>query len=780
MKVIKYPKRATWKSLCRRPSLDHAKLESNVREIMLKVKDQGDKAAKEFSKKFDGFAPSTFPVSKSEFEKADKRVEAPLKKAIGLAKNNIEKFHAAQKEKAKRITTADGVVCWRKSIGIEKVGLYIPGGTAPLFSTLLMLGVPAKLAGCKEIVVCTPPGKNGSIASEILYTAKLIGINKMYKIGGAQAIAAMTFGTKTIPAVYKIFGPGNQYVTMAKMLAQQHGVAIDMPAGPSEVLVIADKTSNPVFVAADLLSQAEHGEDSQVILVSDGSKTIQNVLNEIQTQLKKLSRQQIAQAALENSKAILVRNLDEAISFSNTYAPEHLIIAAENANQLSEQVVNAGSVFIGNYSCESAGDYASGTNHTLPTTGFATSYSGVSLDSFVKKITFQELSAEGIRNIGSAIELMAEAEQLQAHKNAVTLRLETICKAPINQLTNNPINISHLTRANILNAKPYSSARDEFSGSNKIFLDANENPFDTGFNRYPDPHQSALKEKISRLKHLPVKNIFLGNGSDEAIDLIIRAFCHPGEDKIIICPPTYGMYEVAAHINDVEVIKVPLTDQFQIDLKRLPDIIMQPEVKLIFLCSPNNPTGNLLKKADLINLLNDFKSIVVLDEAYIDFSPEASLLPYLSRHPNLVILQTFSKAWGLAGIRLGMALANENIIAILDKIKPPYNISELTQQLALKQLGNEAGKNETVAILHEQRQLLINSLSSVKNVLKIFPSDANFLLMKFKEPKKVYNYLVEQGVVVRDRSSTVDGCLRITIGTSVENKKLIELLNHLS
>ncbi len=780
MQIIKYPEPQTWRSLCKRPVMDSAKLEADVRIIMGKVKLHGDRALKELSKKFDGNNSKSLMVSKSEFIAAAKRVSAPLKKAIDLAKNNIEKFHSSQHEKEKRIITTNGVVCWRKSVGIEKVGLYIPGGTAPLFSTLLMLGVPAKIAGCREIVVCTPPGKNGNIAPEILHTAQLIGISKVFKVGGAQAIAAMAYGTKTIPPVYKIFGPGNQYVTMAKTLAQQQGIAIDMPAGPSEVLVIADKISNPVFVAADLLSQTEHGEDSQAILISNDLKTIHNVLNEIKKQLKNLPRKKIARAALENSKVLLVHNLDEAIAFSNAYAPEHLIIATENAHQLSQHVVNAGSVFIGNYSCESVGDYASGTNHTLPTNGFATNYSGVSLDSFLKKITFQELSAEGIRNIGTAVELMAEAEQLQAHKNAVTLRLETIPKTPTNQLTNKPINLARLARENILNAKPYSSARDEFSGSNKIFLDANENPFNTGYNRYPDPRQSALKEKISKLKNIAAENIFLGNGSDEAIDLIIRAFCNPGEDKIVICPPTYGMYEVAAHINDVEVIKVPLTIQFQIDIKRLSPIIAQPDVKLIFLCSPNNPTGNLLKKADVIKLLNNFNGIVVLDEAYIDFSPEASLLPDLSKHNNLIILQTFSKAWGLAGIRLGMAFAHKSIISMLDKIKSPYNISELTQQLALKQLDNEAGKNEIAAILNEQKQLLIKALYSVKNVLKIFPSDANFLLMKFKEPKKIYKYLVGKGVIVRDRSSIVDGCLRITIGTSEENQKLIELLNHQS
>ncbi len=773
MKIYKHPKPETWKSLCQRPTIDSSTLEESVRTVLESVKKNGDNSLKEFSKKFDSVVPKSFSVSASEFNAAEKKVSKTLKEAIQLAKENIERFHNAQQEKEKRIETTPGVVCWRKSVAIEKVGLYIPGGNAPLFSTLLMLGVPAKIAGCKEIIVCTPPGKNGSVAPEILYTAKLIGIDNVYKVGGAQAIAAMCFGTKTIPAVDKIFGPGNQYVTMAKMLAQQHGIAIDMPAGPSEVLVIADSTSNPEFVAADLLSQAEHGADSQVILVSENEKTIKAVLSEVEKQLKKLPRKAIAKQALQNSKAILLKNLAQAIAFSNQYAPEHLILATSNPETLAASVSNAGSVFLGNYSCESAGDYASGTNHTLPTNGFARSYSGVSLDSFVKKITFQELTAEGIQNIGSAIEQMASAEQLDAHKNAVTVRLKAVKK--LSKVESQKFDLNKLLRVNVINAKPYSSARDEFSGKDKIFLDANENPFDTGYNRYPDPHQLVLKEKIGKLKEISPQNIFLGNGSDEAIDLVIRAFCNPGEDKVIICQPTYGMYEVAAQINDVEVKRVPLNTDFQLDVKAILQSAT-PDVKLIFLCSPNNPTGNLLKKAYVKTVMNNFKGIVVLDEAYADFS-NSSFLPDLSNYPNLVVLQTFSKAWGLAGIRLGMAFASEEIISVLDKIKPPYNISELTQQLAMKQLGDESKKDEAVSTLIAERKLLTNYFSKSKNALKIFPSDSNFLLVQFKEPKKVYQYLLENGIVVRDRSSVAEGCLRITIGTPKENQKLITLLN---
>ncbi|MDB9961809.1 histidinol dehydrogenase, partial [Oceanihabitans sp.] len=385
-----------------------------------------DTALIKYSNMFDGVELRRLEVSEQEIAKAKKQVSNKLKEAIQTAYNNIYAFHKAQQQQEEVIETTPGVKCWRKSVAIEKVGLYIPGGSAPLFSTILMLGIPSQIAGCKELVLCTPPNSNQEINPVILYTANLIGLNKIYKAGGAQAIAAMAYGTETIPQVYKIFGPGNQYVTKAKELVQQAGVAIDMPAGPSEVLIIADDTCNPAFVAADLLSQAEHGSDSQVILLSNNQSVVQKCLTEVYQQVEFLPRKEIALKALGNSKAIVLNNLDECITLSNQYAPEHLIIASEKAKDYSNNIINAGSVFLGNYSCESAGDYASGTNHTLPTNGYAKNYSGVSLDSFVKKITFQELSKEGINNIGEAIEIMAEAEDLIAHKNAVSLRLKEI------------------------------------------------------------------------------------------------------------------------------------------------------------------------------------------------------------------------------------------------------------------------------------------------------------------------------------------------------------------
>ncbi len=426
MKIFINPEKAKWAEIVKRPVFDYRQLEAKVSSILDDVKLNGDAAIKKYTAQFDGAVLNDFAVTEKEIAEVAAKVATDLKEAIEVAKNNITAFHNAQKDRPIKIETSAGVVCWRKSVAIEKVGLYIPGGTAPLFSTLLMLGIPAVLAGCKEIIVCTPPDKNGDINPVILYVAQLIGIKNIYKIGGVQAIAAMAYGTKTVSKVNKIFGPGNQYVTCAKQLVNATGVAIDMPAGPSELAVYADETSNPSFVAADLLSQAEHGADSQVLLVASSLSTVEMVNGEIEKQLSVLPRKAITAQALQNSLAVVMESVAAAFDLLNEYAPEHLIIASDNALGLTENIINAGSVFLGHYSPESAGDYASGTNHTLPTNGNAKAYSGVSLDSFVKKITFQQINKVGIKNIGKAVEIMAAAEGLAAHKNAVSIRLNKI------------------------------------------------------------------------------------------------------------------------------------------------------------------------------------------------------------------------------------------------------------------------------------------------------------------------------------------------------------------
>jgi histidinol dehydrogenase len=425
MKVYINPDKKDWGAIISRPVIDVLSLQDKVKSILSDVKNNGDEAVRKYTLQFDGITNKELRVSEEEITKAKASVSSSLKKAIQTAADNISTFHEKQIQQPEIIETMPGVKCWRKSIGIEKVGLYIPGGTAPLFSTVLMLAIPAKLAGCKEIVLCTPPSKDGDIHPAILFAASLTGITKIFKVGGVQAIGAMAYGTATIPSVYKIFGPGNQYVNCAKQLIQLDGMAIDMPAGPTEVCVLADETCDPAFVAADLLSQAEHGADSQVLLICNKESIVKNVSEEIKKQLNDLPRRDLAEKALSNSHAVVFPNNDQAIELVNAYAPEHLIIASNDAATVADKIINAGSVFLGNYSPESAGDYASGTNHTLPTNGFARSFSGVSVDSFVKKITYQQISKAGLQQIGNAIEEMASAEGLEAHKNAVSIRLKS-------------------------------------------------------------------------------------------------------------------------------------------------------------------------------------------------------------------------------------------------------------------------------------------------------------------------------------------------------------------
>ncbi|MGW8315755.1 MAG: histidinol dehydrogenase [Bacteroidales bacterium] len=425
MKLIRYPEHSVWPGLVRRPGLEAGQLESRVKEMIRKVAAEGDAAVRSFTREFDGVEPETLEVSREEILAAGEQVPEPLKKAIGQASRNIENFHRSQLHAPEPVMTAEGVRCWQKPVPIQRVGLYIPGGTAPLLSTVLMLGIPARIAGCPEVILCTPPDREGRVSPAILYIAGLLGMNRVFRVGGVQAIAAMAYGTATIPAVDKIFGPGNQYVTMAKQVVSRDRVAIDMPAGPSELAVLADETADPSFVASDLLSQAEHGPDSQVLLVTSSEKLITAVQKEIDRQLEQLPRKETARLALENSRAILLKERSDMIGLVNLYAPEHLIITTREPHELAEKVRHAGSVFIGSYTPESAGDYASGTNHTLPTGGWARSFSGVNMDSYFRKITFQEITPEGLSTLGETIMTLAEAEGLQAHARAVALRMKS-------------------------------------------------------------------------------------------------------------------------------------------------------------------------------------------------------------------------------------------------------------------------------------------------------------------------------------------------------------------
>ena len=759
---------------------DDTVIEQRVRAILERIRQGGDEALRAITTEIDGRCPESLQVSEAEFAEAESSVSDELKSAIRQAASNISAFHKAQQTPAVDVYTMPGVHCRRRVLPIRRVGLYIPGGSAPLFSTILMLALPAQIAGCEEIVLCTPCDRTtGKVNPVVLYTAQLCGVRTIYKLGGAQAIAAMAYGTESIERVFKIFGPGNRYVTKAKQMVSAQGTAIDMPAGPSEVMIMADDSARPDFVAADFLSQAEHGPDSQSLLVCRSQEFAEQVNAEIARQLALLPRADIATRSLANSRIVVFDDIDTMIAFANAYASEHLIIAMDDAWAVADRITAAGSIFVGHYSPESAGDYASGTNHTLPTMGLASAYSGIGLDSFMHAITYQELSQEGLNSLSNTIIRMAEAEGLDAHANAVKVRVAS--EGSENTESSNfqfSIFNSQLNnvRPNIAALKPYSTARDEYKGSIGIYLDANENPFDNGYNRYPS---TALKEQvrsaIAQKKSVNPARLFLGNGSDEAIDLLFRIFCRPGIDNIVSIAPTYGMYSVCAAINDIECREVMLGEDFSLPVEALLSAT-DMQSKLLFVCSPNNPTANAFPREQLVSLLSRFPGIVVVDEAYIDFSSVPSMVELIDQYPNLIVLQTLSKAYGLAGLRMGLAFAEERIIRLFEQVKYPYNIGTDTLALALRLL--ETDITPQVQTLIAERERVAAALTELPYIEKVYPSDANFLLVKTARPRELYDYLIARELIVRDRSRTpgCEGTLRITIGTPEENDRLIREL----
>ena len=767
---------------------DDTVIEQRVRTILERIRQGGDEALRAITTEIDGRCPESLLVSETEFTEAEAMVSDELKSAIRQAASNISVFHKAQQTPAVDVYTMPGVHCRRRVLPIRRVGLYIPGGSAPLFSTILMLALPAQISGCEEIVLCTPCDRTtGKVNPVVLYTAQLCGVRTIYKLGGAQAIAAMAYGTESIERVFKIFGPGNRYVTKAKQMVSAQGTAIDMPAGPSEVMIMADDSARPDFVAADFLSQAEHGPDSQSLLVCRSQEFAEQVNAEIARQLALLPRADIATRSLANSRIVVFDDIDTMIAFANAYASEHLIIAMDDAWAVADRITAAGSIFVGHYSPESAGDYASGTNHTLPTMGLASAYSGIGLDSFMHAITYQELSQEGLNSLSNTIIRMAEAEGLDAHANAVKVRVEgPLLTSPkgeglqTSQSVSSPLGGNEggqaLVRPNIAALKPYSTARDEYKGSIGIYLDANENPFDNGYNRYPS---TALKEQvrsaIAQKKGVDPARLFLGNGSDEAIDLLFRIFCRPGIDNIVSIAPTYGMYSVCAAINDIECREVMLGEDFSLPVEALLSAT-DMQSKLLFVCSPNNPTANAFPREQLISLLSRFPGIVVVDEAYIDFSSVPSMVELIDHYPNLIVLQTLSKAYGLAGLRMGLAFAEERIIRLFEQVKYPYNIGTDTLALALRLLATDI--TPQVQTLITERKRVAAALTELPYIEKVYPSDANFLLVKTARPRELYDYLIARELIVRDRSRTpgCEGTLRITIGTPEENDRLIREL----
>ena len=776
----------------RRADSDDSIIESRVRTILERIRQGGDEALHAITTEIDGRCPESLQVSEAELSEAEALVSDELKAAIRQAASNISAFHKAQQTPAVDVHTMPGVHCRRRVLPIRRVGLYIPGGSAPLFSTILMLALPAQIAGCEEIILCTPCDRTtGKVNPVVLYTAQLCGVRTIYKLGGAQAIAAMAYGTESIRRVYKIFGPGNRYVTKAKQMVSAQGTAIDMPAGPSEVMIMADDSARPDFVAADFLSQAEHGPDSQSMLVCRSQEFAEQVNAEIARQLTLLPRADIATRSLANSRIVVFDDIDTMVAFANEYAAEHLIIAMDDAWAVADRITAAGSIFVGHYSPESAGDYASGTNHTLPTMGLATAYSGIGLDSFMHAITYQELTQEGLNSLSDTIIRMAEAEGLDAHANAVKVRVECpLLTSPkgeglqTSQSASSPLGGNEggqtLVRPNILALKPYSTARDEYKGTIGIYLDANENPFDNGYNRYPS---TALKEQvrsaIAQKKGVNPARLFLGNGSDEAIDLLFRIFCRPGIDNIVSIAPTYGMYSVCAAINDIECREVMLGEDFSLPVDALLSAT-DMQSKLLFICSPNNPTANAFPREQIITLVSRFPGIVVVDEAYIDFSSVPSMVELIDQYPNLIVLQTLSKAYGLAGLRMGLAFAEERIIRLFEQVKYPYNIGADT--LALAQRLLEVDITPQVQTLIAERKRVAAALAELPFVERVYPSDANFLLVKTEHPRELYDYLIARELIVRDRSRTpgCEGTLRITIGTPEENDRLIEELRVMS
>lgn len=766
-----------------RPAQKQIDIHDKTKAIIDAVRKGGDEACRMYTQQFDQVTLTDIKVSAEEIAAAINVVSADIRQALHQAARHIEQFHQAQWPSPIKIETVPGITCELQYRALQKVGFYIPGGTACLPSTVLMLGIPAKLAKCQRRILCSPPQKDGSIHPAILYAAQLCQIEEIYKIGGAQAIAAMAYGTQSIPKVDKIYGPGNAWVTQAKMLVSQDplGANLDMPAGPTEQMIIADHTANPVWVAADLLSQAEHGGDSQVILISNDSEIIFNVQQQISAQLESLPRRSIALKALQNSYAIEVSDLLQACEIANQYAPEHLLLQIAEPRRYAALINHAGSIFLGHYAPESVGDYATGTNHVLPTYGAAKSMSGLKLIDFMQTLTLQELTPEGLGKIAATVETLATLEGLVAHQRAVEVR------NPHYQIAEEATDeILKLVRPEIRTLIPYSSARREQSAG-EIFLNANESPWDGNqiWNRYPHQQPQELINELASLYQTAPMNMLVTRGSDEGIDLLVRAFCTAGQDQILITPPTYGMYEIAAQIQNAGVIKVPLLkDQaFELDVNAILKAWC-PSIKLIFLCSPNNPTGNLLGRDKILTLCQQLKNkaMVVVDEAYIEFANVNSLIDAMAEYENLVVLRTLSKVHGLAAVRCGVILAQAKLIEILKKIIAPYPIPLPIVQIIQEALAeaNQSQRQDLMTVILQQREFLMTEVARLPYVKKIWPSAANFLLLEVENAHQVIQTCLNKGIVIRDRSRDLNlqNCIRISVGTPQQNAALLEVLAH--
>jgi histidinol dehydrogenase len=747
MNISILPERSTWSALCRRPTSSVDILRSDVITILDAVRAGGDEAVADLTYRYDGVRPQHAVVPTSVLDEAVAGLDPAVRRAINTASDTIRRFHAAQVRPPVVVETRPGVECRLESRPLSSVGIYVPGGTAPLVSTVLMLAIPARLAGVRTVVLATPPGADGLPDRTVLAAAHLCGVDTVYVAGGAQAIGALAFGTASIPAVRLIAGPGNAWVTTAKQLVQEYGIGIDMPAGPSEVLVLADDAARPDYIAADLLAQAEHGVDSQVMLVTTSHELVQRVLHALEHQIADLPRASIARRALSDSRALVVPTMEDAVAFAEMYAPEHLIIMAQDDEDLCARIGTAGSVFLGNSTPESLGDYASGTNHTLPTGGWAAVVGGVRLDTFQRTVTVQRATPAGLEQLADAVVTLARAEGLEAHARAVLIRAPASGAIPV------------VTTV----------------------LDANENPcgvLGESVSRYPDPAKRNLVTAIASYAGVEPENIVVGNGSDELIDLIVRSTCASGRSSVVIPEPTFVMFGHAARTHGVNVISVPPSVGRWWDVDNVLAAV-RPDTSLIMLCSPNNPVGYAIPEGDVRRLLAATTATVLLDEAYVEFGDVPSMLGQAAEIDRLIVLRTFSKAWGLASMRLGWACASPRIVAEICGLQAPYTVNEWASQTVQWALRTqERTMKRSVASVVRRRSVLADQLSDLPCVEAVEPSQGNFLLVRFGPIERVRKALNEAHIRVRDRTSEpgCERCLRISIGTTAEIERLLTVL----
>lgn len=780
-----------------------------VKEITTRVRQEGDAALRAYGIAFDrwqgDWIETALEVPKNLWIQALDVLTPGQRQALARAIDQITRFHKVQAPQDYQITVSRGITCARRFRPIERVGIYVPAGQAPLPSSLLMAAVPAKLAGCKQRIICTSARPDGSVHPGILAAAALADATALYRVGGAHSIAAMAYGTQEIPKVDKIFGPGNAYVTAAKTWCSLDplGAAIDMPAGPSEVMVIADAFANPDFVAADLLSQAEHGSDSHVVLVVMDPDMVKPILAAVKVQLLRLKSDNPgsylrAEQSLGLGAILYADDQKSCIDIINRYAPEHLIIQIQNPMSIADHVDHAGSIFIGAWTPESLGDYASGTNHVLPTYGAARSLSGLGLEAFFKSTTIQEATREGLRDLGPTVMELAGLEGLAAHGAAVQIRLDDLKSsrftdsAPFSNATSSQVRPWKLARPEIALMTGYQSARSlQATRTDQVYLDANESPRDPfdgrgfGLNRYPDPQPQELVVTLSQIYNVPPQNLMVTAGADQGIDVLVRAFCQADRDQILITPPTYGYYEVCASLQGCGVARVPLEGTgFKLNRSAILKTVFGTKnhnIKLVFICSPNNPTGMGFGLDELTELAQNLAphALLVVDEAYLEFTERPSMTTKLGAVPNLVVLRTLSKAFGLAGLRVGCLLAHPELIKLLQKVRPPYPLSQSSVEKALIALKSQASLREAVADNTKRRHLLRSILESHSLVEQVYDSETNFLLVRCTDGATLLRRCQDHHLVIRDRSSEpgLEQCVRITVGSEAEILQLKRALS---